>query len=159
MCIQSRGASPSSFPWTILSLTASSNPSFELCLWASVLHLNLLCASLSNVYILKHQKWSCLGVWECSKIAYIINDNCFFTILAYDSFHRNVLLSDSRGYLYFHDSILYIFLLPEELCSVFFFLLVEFIFIFSAVLLRKKVLQFFFCREFFCMNLVENIFI
>ena len=74
-----RGGSmaPSPSPGTALSISASHHPRFELCLWASVLHLNLFCASVSKM---------CPQVIGC----------LHYAISAYKSFHRNAALSESQ---------------------------------------------------------------
>ena len=73
---------------TILSILASSRHSFQLCLWASVLYLDLFCTSVSKM---------------CSKVIVF----SLYAVLAYESFHRNALLSNSRGTLYWvSDTIL-----------------------------------------------------
>lgn len=66
-------------PGTMLSVSASGNRSFELCFWASVLYLDLLCASISKMY---PKSISLLSV-----------------IPAYKRFHRNTLLFNSEGKL------------------------------------------------------------
>ena len=63
-----------------LSISASSCRSLELCLRASVLYLDLFCASVSKI---------------CPKVI----ASSLYTISAYERFHGNTLLSDSRGNL------------------------------------------------------------
>ena len=69
-----RVAPPSSFPRNYMK--HPSCHSFELCLWASVIYLDLFCASVSKM---------CLKVTDAS----------LYAILAYEQFHRNALISDS----------------------------------------------------------------
>ena len=72
---------PTSFPGFILSISTFRHHNFERSKEASVIYLNLLCASISKT---------------CSKVIVSL----FYAISAYKSFHRNVLLSDSRGKMY-----------------------------------------------------------
>ena len=71
------------FLGTAGSISASSHHSFEMCLWASVLFLDLFCASVSRM---------------CPKVT--ASSLCIFS--AFERFHRNALLLDSGGNLYFH---------------------------------------------------------
>lgn len=66
---------------TTLSIAASGTYSSGLCPWASLLYLNLDCASASKL---------------CPKAT----PSLFLVTLPYERFQRNTLLSDSRGNLY-----------------------------------------------------------
>ena len=60
---------------TTLGVSASSCRSYEVCQWAPVLYLNLFCASIGMM---------------CPKVI----ASALYAILAYESFHRSILLLD-----------------------------------------------------------------
>ena len=73
---------------TMFSVLASGCRSFELCLWASVLYLDLFCTPVSKM---------------CSKVIIF----SLYAVLVYKRFHRNALLLDNRGTMYWvSDTIL-----------------------------------------------------
>lgn len=110
-----------SVPWTAPGTSASSHHGFELCLRASVLHS--FCASVSKMYPKVSEKpkrahmsvtlskeldmskciWYYLvgvrGCWKIFLYRLMVIALPLCPMLAYRSFHRNAVLSDSGGNL------------------------------------------------------------
>lgn len=92
-----RAAPPSSFPENYTPHLSIKSQGSELCLWASMLYLDLFCAYISNM---------------CPKLT----ASSLYTILAYESFQKKALLLHIKGKPVMTQSLTSSTILKEKKC-------------------------------------------